>query len=672
MRKLAADHKLMACLAAILIVTAMLGVVSNSVLSRINKTFEIAVNSTARKLWLAGDIHMAAGDMLAAQRGILLYANTPEVAYNLQLFDVRSAQVDQDAAELKSLSVDHEELRIIGIVEDSNASYREAVRHVEQLHAIDPGDLNKVASAYKSIDEITDQLEILESNYLRGALNETQTRLKYGRIALGVFAAIALLVVILALQAVSSIGDTLRKSVEQARASGEQARGSTVFLKSILNNMPCAVCIFDLEGNLKRWNNNFLGYSYEEMLETGILGAIEPESLEAVKQALAKTLENGYAETEAYMKTKDGKRIPAYLTHRRFIYEGEPCILGVAIDISKQKTAEQYSRLQRVALESASEAIVITDAAGIIEWANPAFTTLTGYALEEVVGSNPRMLKSGMMDRAFYTVLWSTILDGQKWSGELWNLRKDGNVYSEEMHIAPVRAMDGSISNFVAVKHDITERKQAEAEAQLAKEGLVSLNLELREANESILRISQTDALTGLANRRTIDERMLREMARAERLGSGFSVILGDLDHFKSINDEFGHLVGDRVLVATAAVIASEARPYDLPARFGGEEFLVLLPESTLADAMTIAQRIRGAVGGITVPGAQKLIAMSLGISVWQQGDTPATLIGRADAALYQAKNTGRNRVVAQACEVSASVVGVLAVEVLEALIRSA
>ena len=119
------------------------------------------------------------------------------------------------------------------------------------------------------------------------------------------------------------------------------------------------------------------------------------------------------------------------------------------------------------------------------------------------------------------------------------------------------------------------------------------LNKELREANEHILRLSQTDALTGLANRRTIDERMRQEMARAERLGCGFSVILGDLDHFKSINDEFGHLVGDRVLTATAAVLAEQARPYDLPARFGGEEFMVLLPESTLADAMTIAQRIR-------------------------------------------------------------------------------
>jgi diguanylate cyclase (GGDEF)-like protein len=216
------------------------------------------------------------------------------------------------------------------------------------------------------------------------------------------------------------------------------------------------------------------------------------------------------------------------------------------------------------------------------------------------------------------------------------------------MHIAPVRAVDDSISNFVAVKHDITERKQLEAQAGRAKQDLLTLNRKLQEANESILRISQTDALTGLANRRTIDERMEEEIARTERLGCGFSVILGDLDHFKSINDEFGHLIGDRVLMTVARVISEHARPYDLPARFGGEEFMVLLPESTLAEAMTIAQRVRCEVAALAIAGIDRPITMSLGISTWGHGDTAGTLIGRADAALYEAKHRGRNRVVAQ------------------------
>jgi diguanylate cyclase (GGDEF)-like protein/PAS domain S-box-containing protein len=510
-----------------------------------------------------------------------------------------------------------------------------------------------LANAYKRVDETTDLLEQLESNHLGGALSETETRLRYAQIALAFSATIVVFVVLLALRAVRGIGVALQ-------ASAEEARGQAAFSELLMNNMPCAVCIMDGQGNVKRWNNNFLGYTFEEILEVGAMAALQPESLEAVKHSLTQALEFGFSETDATMKTKDGRWIAAFLSHRRFDYEGEACILGVGIDISKQKQAEQFSRLQRVALESASEAIVITDETGSIEWANPAFTTLTGYELEEVLGVNPRILKSGMMNRDFYKLLWSTILRGEKWSGELWNLNKDGNVYCEEMHIAPVRAVNERISNFVAVKHDITQRKQLEAQAGRAKQDLEKLNKNLQDANERILRISQTDALTGLANRRTIDDRMREELARTARLGCGFSVILGDLDHFKSINDEFGHLIGDRVLMMVAKVLSAHARSYDLPARFGGEEFMVLLPESTLADAMTIAQRIRCEVAGVVVPGIERQITMSLGIASWGHGDTAGELIGRADAALYQAKRRGRNRVVAQTSDVTAVVPGLV------------
>jgi diguanylate cyclase (GGDEF)-like protein/PAS domain S-box-containing protein len=586
--------------------------------------------------------------MLAAQRAILLYAHTPEGDENERTFEMRSAQVDGDANALVRLSADREELRTIARVKGSNASYRKAVEQIGQQHVSDLMNGRNLANAYKSIDETTDELQALESNHLQEALGETRTRLKYGRLGLGGLAAIAVFVVIFALGLVEQIGEAMRGSEEEARASAELASGEAAFSEMLIDSMPCAIHVFDAEGNVKRWNKNFLGYSHEDTVEHGALATMAPERPNPVKQAMAKTFEEGHAELEGNMIRKDGVKFTAYITLTRFMYAGEPCILGVAFDTSKQKMAEQDARLQRVALESASEAIVITDQTGSIEWANPAFTTLTGYEVERVLGMNMRILKSGMMDSDFYRKLWSTIQKGEKWSGELWNLNKDGDLYSEEMHIAPVRSTDGSISNFVAVKHDITRRKQLEAQAEHAKQGLVSMNKELREANEHILRIAQTDCLTGLANRRTADERMLEETARAERLGCGFSVILADLDHFKSINDEFGHLIGDKVLKATASVLAEQARTYDLPARFGGEEFLVLLPESTLGDAMTIAQRIRTAVAAIIVPGVARQITVSVGISTWALGDTPGELVSRADVALYQAKRRGRNRVVAQ------------------------
>jgi diguanylate cyclase (GGDEF)-like protein/PAS domain S-box-containing protein len=658
MRKLAAESKGMACMAAILLMMAMMGVASYSVLSRVDKAFEVAVNSTARKLWLAGDINMAAGDMLAAQRGILLYPETWGVQSNMLLFQVRSSQVDRDTAELRLLSPNQEELRMIGIVEASNASYRNVVEPILQLPGFGATESNKVAEAYKTIDEITDQLEVLESNALRDALSSTQRQLSYGRLVMRVCAGIGLIVVLYALQSIRVMGRALRASAQQAGALAAKAYQSAAFSDLLIESVPCTVCIFDMAGNMKKSNKNFLGYSLEDLLELGVAATVMPESQEAVNRAIALTMEKGHAETEACLIAKDGRSVPTYLTNTRFMYEGEPCILGVGVDISKQKKVEQYSRLQRVALESASEGIVITDATGKIEWANPAFTTLTGYELEGIVGKNPRFLKSGMMGLDFYRTLWNTILDGEKWSGELWNLKKDGNMYCEEMHIAPVRAADETISNFVAVKHDITERKHAEQAADRAQEGLVLLNKELKEANAQILKISQTDSLTGLANRRTIDERMRYETARADRLGCAFSVILGDLDHFKSINDEHGHLVGDRVLVAAARVLAAQSRPYDLPARFGGEEFIVLLPESTMAEAMTIAQRIRTAISGVAVPELTRPITMSLGISTWGHGDTIGALVGRADAALYLAKRRGRNRVMAQTSDMPATTMG--------------
>ncbi len=227
MRKLAADRKLMACLAAILLMMAMVGVASYSVLAGINRTFEIAVNSTARKLWLAGDINMAAGDMLAAERGILLDADdAPGARDNLQLFETRSAQVDRDAAELRSLSVDDEERKTIGIVEDSNASYCDVVERIAQRRAFALADRRQVANAYKRIDEITDQLEVLESNRLRAALNGTQRRLRYGRMVWRVCMGIGSLVVLFALQSIHVMGATLRASAEQARDSAAFSESS--------------------------------------------------------------------------------------------------------------------------------------------------------------------------------------------------------------------------------------------------------------------------------------------------------------------------------------------------------------------------------------------------------------------------------------------------------------
>jgi len=231
---------------------------------------------------------------------------------------------------------------------------------------------------------------------------------------------------------------------------------------SLMGSLPGVVVVFNTSGDVRRWNTNFLGYSSAEMLAGGITSIIAPESLQTVQQGMKNAFENGAAELEAWLVAKSGARVPCYLTGARIIFENEPCVLGIAIDTSKQKRAEEQVRLQSTAMESAANGIVITDARGTIQYVNSAFFRLTGYRLEEVVGHNMSILKSGMQNESFYQNLWETILAGKVWTGEIADLKKDGQLYTEEMTISSVRSFAGEITNFVAIKQDITERKQIE------------------------------------------------------------------------------------------------------------------------------------------------------------------------------------------------------------------
>ena len=244
------------------------------------------------------------------------------------------------------------------------------------------------------------------------------------------------------------------------------------FADVIIENLPVPLCIFDADGRFLRWNNQLeskLGYSSAGISEVGVLDTISEEDRERIKQMMEASFSQDATEGEAFLLHRNGAKIPCYLTGVRTLFQGKPCILGIAVDISAQKRAQDQLRLQATALRAAANGIVITTHDGIIEWVNPAFTTITGYTMEEAIGNNPRLLRSGRHDKDFYRGLWSTISSGQVWRGEMTNCRKDGTEYTEEMTITPVVSDHGAITHYIAIKQDISARKQAEEALLLAE-----------------------------------------------------------------------------------------------------------------------------------------------------------------------------------------------------------
>jgi diguanylate cyclase (GGDEF)-like protein/PAS domain S-box-containing protein len=299
-------------------------------------------------------------------------------------------------------------------------------------------------------------------------------------------------------------------------------------------------------------------------------------------------------------------------------------------ELSIRRQMEENSILQSAALEAAANAIAIIGRNGVIQWVNPAWVELTGYSKEESIGQNPRIIRSGRHSQTFYKNMWETILAGRVWRGEVVNRRKDGGLYVEEETITPVLNGEGRVTHFIAIKLDITKRKEAET---------------------TLERLARTDALTGVHNRHHLFEFAAHEFDVARRYGHALSIIMFDLDRFKEVNDNFGHAVGDQVLKQVTQVACSQLREVDLLGRYGGEEFLVILPNTGAQQARLLAERIRSGVEALRVETDKGSVSVTLSIGITEMSHAPQDgsvddLIRHADEALYLAKKSGRNRVV--------------------------
>ncbi len=424
-----------------------------------------------------------------------------------------------------------------------------------------------------------------------------------------------------------------RKSVEAA------LRESETFLRTIQENAADGIIVIDDGGTIKSFNmaaEKMYGYSADEVLGRNVdILMSEPyhSSHNAYLERYIRTKEKRIIgvgrDVEALRK--DGTVYPIRLAVSETFIGDCRSFTAILHDLTEQKKAEEDLRKLSRAVEQSPVTVMITDLNGDLTYVNPKFCEVSGYEAEEVIGENPRFLKSGHTSDEEYKTLWKTISSGNEWRGELHTRKKNGELFWESASISPIKSADGAITHYVAIKEDLTERKRLE---------------------EKLRELSFVDGLTGLANRRSYEKAIKNEWNRAKRTKTAISVIMIDIDYFKSYNDTLGHAAGDECLRSVALSLKSKTvRGGDMLARYGGEEFIVILPSSDKNTATRLAEILRAKVESLGIKHPASVISdyvtISLGVASTIPGEVSdsSTLVSAADGELYRAKEEGRNMV---------------------------
>lgn len=388
--------------------------------------------------------------------------------------------------------------------------------------------------------------------------------------------------------------------------------------------------------------NEHLEYSFSSTIPEGILGYL-PEELIGRKpfdfmpekesqrvQALFKPVWDNretFSALENLSIHKDGSLV--YLETSGvpiFDAKGEfRGYRGLDRNITERKEKERELQLAATVLETATEAVMVTDVDKKIIKVNKAFTEITGYQRDEVLGKTPAVLTSGHHDGAFYVEMFKTLELTGKWESEIWNRKKNGSIYPQWLSVSAMYDEQGDLNGYVALFSDITKRKEYE---------------------EKIEYQANYDALTGLANRHLLKDRFASAIYRSDRNNSLVSLLFIDLDRFKQVNDSFGHTFGDRLLKQVGKRISGHVRQSDTVARLGGDEFAVIFPD--LPDTHHMEDTIRTILNTLAQPyhidKNDVYLSASIGITVYpEDGNTIEELLRNADSAMYKAKNSGRN-----------------------------
>lgn len=408
--------------------------------------------------------------------------------------------------------------------------------------------------------------------------------------------------------------------------------------EAILNNSMVGIVFVTPDRKLRRFNRKLteiFGYTENELqgCSSVILYPSEADFVKFGKEVIPLFMKGEIFTTERLLRRKNGQLFWCRLLGKSIddldLSKG---FIWTLDDITEKKHIEESLWLAATVFETATEAIFITNIQNDIIAVNPAFTTLTGYTKAEILGKSPFILSSDYHDRDFFRTIKHHLFKEGKWQGEIWNRRKNGEVYPAWLSVVAIRQADNRITQFVTVFSDITKRKQDEAIIHY-------------QAN--------FDALTDLPNRMFFMESLAQEILCAVRDRTRFALMFIDLDRFKWVNDNLGHHAGDQLLVETARRLKRCVRNTDIIARLGGDEFTVILPkiDPTTSSGRTdwnvksIAERILNSLNiSFTIESREIFISASIGISFFpEDGEDIETLMKLADTAMYWAKKQGRN-----------------------------
>jgi diguanylate cyclase (GGDEF)-like protein/PAS domain S-box-containing protein len=383
---------------------------------------------------------------------------------------------------------------------------------------------------------------------------------------------------------------------------------------------------------ITEWNSaaeRIFGYSRQEAIGKSPFDLIVlKEDWEFVKTVVrpAEDLSQGSSSKSRNVR-KDG-RVIWCRWFSTFSYDANGAVTGrtaMVQDITDQVQNEERMRLWGSVIQQSMEAIIVCDARLRIVLVNKAFEDITGYSEAEAVGQTPRILHSGRQDRAFYVQMWNSVVQTDQWRGEIWNRRKNGELYMEWLSLTAARGLAGEVTHYIGVFSDITQRKQTE---------------------ERIQRLAHFDALTGIPNRSLLIDRAGQLLAAARRNGGQVALLFVDLDRFKNINDSMGHEAGDELLKTIATRLQGLVRQSDTVARMGGDEFVIVMAGvSELGDVARLSESVLNAIAApLSLRGQEVAVTGSVGVCVFpNDAEDVSEMIRNADAAMYRAKEHGRN-----------------------------